>query len=261
MQEEKGKNTPGIKLKHIINFHKVMTAIVIVSLMSHYKNYHLGSFLYLALHSIYGAVWVLKGTAFPDQSFNRKVGLVRAAINLGILSGYWILPWLQISGHGIDKPSSERVLFTVLLFTCGVALMMSSDAQKNFTLKHRPGLITDGMFKYTRNPNFLGEMMIHCSFAFATGSYIAWGIIATIWVVYFLPRMIAKDCSLRCKGGADEYFKQSSFLLPKLFFRNTLLNYLTWMAIFVAVISIGETVSWTHFFKKIHPFKYLSNKF
>lgn len=187
-----------------MNFFKATTALFIISLMNHYKNYSLGSWVYLALHGIYGAIWLLKDFGFPDRNFERRVGFFGAMTHIFVLAGYWIIPWIQMSGHGIDKPSSERVMACIALFTTGIALMIASDAQKTFTLRHEEVLITDGMFKYTRNPNYLGQMLIHSSFALATGSIVSWGIIFTLWTVFFFPRMIAKDASLRGKPGAEE---------------------------------------------------------
>ena len=43
----------------------------------------------------------------------------------------------------------------------GVVVMLLSDSQKYYTLKYKKGLISDGMMKYTRNPNYLGEVMIY----------------------------------------------------------------------------------------------------
>ena len=43
--------------------------------------------------------------------------------------------------------------------------MIAADAQKYFTLRVKRGLITDGVHRYVRHPNYLGEMMIYGSFA------------------------------------------------------------------------------------------------
>ena len=42
--------------------------------------------------------------------------------------------------------------------------MLVSDCQKYFTLKYKKGLIQNGMFKYTRNPNYLGCLYIKAKF-------------------------------------------------------------------------------------------------
>lgn len=39
------------------------------------------------------------------------------------------------------------------------------DAQKYYTLQYKKGLIMDGMYKYIRSPNYLGEVMIYSSYA------------------------------------------------------------------------------------------------
>ena len=77
--------------------------------------------------------------------------------------------------------------------------MMVSDAQKHFTLKVQRGLITDGMFKFIRHPNYLGEMLIYGSFAtMAPVKYfpISWGVLAFVWLQLFLPNMLGKEASM-----------------------------------------------------------------
>ena len=47
----------------------------------------------------------------------------------------------------------------------GCVIMIAADGQKYFTLRLQRGLITDGLYRYIRHPNYLGEMMIYGSFA------------------------------------------------------------------------------------------------
>ena len=86
--------------------------------------------------------------------------------------------WIAISGNGISDPSNSRIAASVIIMIFGSALMLVSDAQKFYTLRVRPGvLISDGTFKYTRNPNYLGESLIYLSFAVATGNYLSYSIV------------------------------------------------------------------------------------
>ena len=55
-----------------------------------------------------------------------------------------------------------------LLCISGVFLHYVSDAQKFFVLQLRKGLIQDGLFARTRNPNYLGEILIYGGFAVAS---------------------------------------------------------------------------------------------
>ena len=43
-----------------------------------------------------------------------------------------------------------------------------SDAQKFFVLQVRKGVIEDGPFARTRNPNYLGELLIYSGFVLAS---------------------------------------------------------------------------------------------
>ena len=82
-----------------------------------------------------------------------------------------------------------------------------------------------GMFARTRNPNYLGEILLYLSFAILTGNTISYAILITIWCTLFALNMICKDRSLRRKAEWKIYEKQSSILLPR-FFTNDYLHYL-----------------------------------
>lgn len=66
-------------------------------------------------------------------------------------------------------------------------------------------IIAEGFFKYTRNPNYLGEIMIYWSFANAVGTFWAYCIPASIWFSLFLINMLLKEESYKRKAGWDVY--------------------------------------------------------
>ena len=45
------------------------------------------------------------------------------------------------------------------------SIPIQPDAQKYYTLQYKKGLIMDGMYKYIRSPNYLGEVLIYSSYA------------------------------------------------------------------------------------------------
>jgi protein-S-isoprenylcysteine O-methyltransferase Ste14 len=94
-------------------------------------------------------------------------------------------------------------------------LHYSSDAQKYFTLKYKPGLITEGFFKRCRNTNYLGELMIYTGFALLSGSWIGYIGITGFFIGAFIPNMIKKDKSLSRYPEFETYKKQSGLLFPK----------------------------------------------
>ena len=85
-------------------------------------------------------------------------------------------------------------------------------------------LIDEGYFAITRNPNYLGEMLLYGSFASLCPRYEPWVVLAFVWGTVFQTFMREKDASLRSKarrsvnnpGGFEEYHSKSGLLLPRL---------------------------------------------
>ena len=61
--------------------------------------------------------------------------------------------------------SKEQVINQYDINPEGIWLHHTSDCQKYFVLQASPGLITDGLWSHSRNPNYLGELFILGSFA------------------------------------------------------------------------------------------------
>lgn len=81
---------------------------------------------------------------------------------------------------------------------------------------NRKGLISDGMLKYSRNPNYLGEMMIYGSFILLVNDFVASMCVVQVWCTLFVLRIWMKERSLRRKEGWAEYRDRSWLLLPKI---------------------------------------------
>ena len=72
------------------------------------------------------------------------------------------------------------------------------------------------MFKYTRNPNYLGEIMIYGSFVLLVDDLISYVCVMQVWFWFFPLRMTKKEKSLKQKEGWDVYKRHSWILLPKI---------------------------------------------
>ena len=110
-----------------------------------------------------------------------------------------------------------------MMYCFGVVLMMGADGQKYFTLRERKGLMDDAYMKWSRNPNYVGEMMIYGSFAFLVQRNEPWYVLAYIWTLIFTSRMLQKDYSLSKKAGWKEY-AATSWMLPFKFGGSTMLS-------------------------------------
>ena len=204
-----------MKVKHIINFHKGTTFIVVLGLMLAYQNFTLGPWVYLALHGTYGILWLLKDRLYPDKQWEKKVAWYMGVFGFVIVSLYWVTPFILISSR--VEPPLPLVATAIALNTLGVFLHYGSDAQKYYTLKYQPGLITEGFFARCRNTNYLGEILIYLAFAMLAMHWLPLVILAGFAVGMFFPNMLRKDKSLSRYPAFEEYKANSGLLLPKLF--------------------------------------------
>jgi len=209
-----------LKLAWVINFQKGGTLLFIGALMLWYQNFSTAAWVYLALHGTYGLCWVLKDSVFPDPAWQVRVTFGGAFMAFALVLGlYWLFPWLLISPVLGPRaaPSGALLALCIGLHTLGCVIMMSADCQKYFTLKYRKGLIEDGMFRYVRNPNYLGEMMLYGAYALLVGHWIPWAVLGWVWGFFFLPNMLLKDASLSRHPGWARYKARTGLLLPRVF--------------------------------------------
>jgi len=78
-------------------------------------------------------------------------------------------------------------------------------------------LTTTGPYAHTRNPLYLGSMMIAFGFAAAAGSWIILILLAVLFAVIYLPTIKSEEEYLRGHfAGFDEYASRVPRLLPRL---------------------------------------------
>ena len=113
------------------------------------------------------------------------------------------------------EPTPCQLTVILTVYILGIWLHHTADVQKYFVLRARKGLITDGLFSMSRNPNYLGEMFIYAAFAgkyhqhhqstfyqspllsaFAWNHPVwwwSWSQLLVVWTVLFYPSWLAKD--------------------------------------------------------------------
>lgn len=225
---------PGIRLNVAIDLHKGLTGPFVLGLMLAFDAFTVPAWIYLALHGSYGVIWVVKDRTIPDRRWQRRVRWAAAFATWGFLSLYWVAPVLLVLGtartlelSGWQPPTSPRLTAAVVLYALGLALMIGADAQKNLTRaargaagrgrsRARAGLITTGFFSRTRHPNYLGEMLIYGSFALVVSHWAPWAILAPVWLLLFVPNMLAIEASLSRYPGYERWRERTGFLLPKI---------------------------------------------
>ena len=208
------------KFAWVINFQKCGTFLFLGLLMWYYRNDSMAAWVYLAMQGSYGIAWFIKDMAFPDPGWQKRItiggGIMAFA---GVLGWYWVFGWLLISGTSQpDYPLADGAWFALCISLCivGTVIMVAADAQKYFTLRERRGLITDGMHRYVRHPNYLGEMMIYGSFAMIVWHWLPVVVLAWVWLGIFAVNMILKEASMSRYPEWAVYRERTGWLLPGL---------------------------------------------
>jgi len=203
-----------MKIKHFLNLHKGTTFILVLALMLAYNNFTIGAWVYLALHGTYGLLWLLKDRIYPDKQWEQEVSLVNGIVVFGIVGLYWIAPFILISNR--SEPALPLVAAAIATTILGIFLHYASDAQKYFTLKYQPGLITEGFFARCRNTNYLGEILIYLGFAMIVAHWLPFIILGGFIALVFLPNMRKKDQSLSRYPEFVAYQAKSGLLFPQI---------------------------------------------
>ena len=206
------------KFAWIINFQKGGSFFFFGFLIWYYQNTSTAAWVYLALHGGYGLVWLIKDLTFPDPNWQSKL-TIGAGINafLAVLGLYWVFGWLLISRTSQPVyPLPDAVWFALCISLCliGSVIMIAADAQKFYTLRIQRGLITDGMHRWVRHPNYLGEMMIYGSFAMLAWHWFPVLVLAWVWLGLFVVNMVMKEASMSRYPDWAAYKKRSWWLVP-----------------------------------------------
>ena len=209
-----------MKQKHFIDFHKGITFIYILMLINFYSAFdNTTIWIYLGLHGTYGILWVLKSFIFPDKTWDQKTNFAYGLVILSGLSLYWISPWLIVSGYfnegDMIVAPNWLISIVIFMFGLGVFLHFSSDMQKHTILKTNPGtLISDGLFKRSRNINYFGELFIYLSFALLAMHWTPILILAVFMIIVWVPNMLRKDKSLSRYKEFEDYKNKSRMFFP-----------------------------------------------
>ena len=157
--------SPWIPMHYVINANKGTMMIYLFGIMCYFDNFSLSAWMYLALHGNYGIVWFIKDRTFPD-SFESLCTTLSFLVPLPtVLIPYYFIGYWMMSGTENRDPSPERIFVAIQLYCLGVVFMVLTDAQKYLVLRERRGLITHCMMGWSRNMNYVGEMMLYASFA------------------------------------------------------------------------------------------------
>jgi protein-S-isoprenylcysteine O-methyltransferase Ste14 len=113
----------------------------------------------------------------------------------------------------LARPSWQTMLGSALLVVPGVWLR----AYASGYVRKNAELTRTGPYAHTRNPLYLGSMMIAFGFAAAAGSWAILVALAALFAAIYIPTIQGEEGYLREHfAGFDEYAKSVPRLLPRL---------------------------------------------
>jgi protein-S-isoprenylcysteine O-methyltransferase Ste14 len=113
----------------------------------------------------------------------------------------------------LARPTWQTMLLSLLLVLPGVWLRGYAAGY----VKKNAELTRTGPYAHTRNPLYLGSMMIAFGFAWASGSWVIFVALGVLFLAIYLPTIRSEEVYLREHFmGFDEYAAQVPRLLPRL---------------------------------------------
>jgi protein-S-isoprenylcysteine O-methyltransferase Ste14 len=113
----------------------------------------------------------------------------------------------------LAMPTWRTMLASLLLVVPGLWLRgyASGYVRKNAELT------TTGPYAHTRNPLYLGSMLIAFGFATASGSWILLAVLTALFAAIYIPTILGEEEYLRTHfAGFDAYGQEVPRLLPRL---------------------------------------------
>ena len=198
-----------------VNIAKVVTVICLLTLPFLYP-VHARQAAYLALQVSYCGWFLLKQAILREPLYRERDSAPQVAMVVALVGVFYALPgWLAFTN---PDPVSEVVLAaSVALFFFGSMINSGADIQKSAALRARPGLVTDGFWRLSRNINYFGDLLRYSAFALLSGSPWSWSVVLVVLGIS-LGRMRMKEASLSRYADYAAYRRGVPSLIPIPFF-------------------------------------------
>lgn len=215
----------------------IQTILIYISLLIHYQNFNLGNILLLIMISIWSIRltynfirgfndisymdWRYKMLKEKTKSFYQIVNLLGICMVPTIIVYLCSIPsFLYVSNN---KSFNFLDLIGLLVMLIGIVLELVSDAQMRKFKKMRTNnqeIINIGLWKYSRHPNYLGEILFWygLSFVYILSNLSSWyligGAILNTLLFLFISIPMSEKHLREYKTNYDEYHKKTRMLLP-----------------------------------------------
>nr|WP_199316880.1 DUF1295 domain-containing protein [Chroococcidiopsis sp. [FACHB-1243]] len=198
-----------------INAAKVLTVFCLAICAIVFGISDLRQVIYLCLHVSYCLWWLLEQWFFPNrrQIFNEPIGVGGLSFTLIFVGVFYTLPGYL----AFTNPAPISALATAIaipLYIFGTLINTTADVQKLTAKQYGAGLVQDGVWRFSRNINYFGDLLRYLSFSVVSGSLWAYLVPGTITLLY-LQRISQREQTMSGKYSEyAAYQESSSRLIP-----------------------------------------------
>lgn len=215
-EEALNSKNPQVTQRTALNTAKILTIFCLLGLAGVYGIRDLRQVIYLCLHISYCLWWLLEQWFYPQrrqQLFNAPIGVAGFVLTLLLVGVLYALPGYLAFTNPLPL-SLTAAAVALPLFIFGSLINTSADVQKTTAKQYGAGLVREGIWRFARNINYLGDLLRYLSFSVIAGSawaYLVPGIVALISG----QRILQKEATMPDKYlEYSEYQATSARLIP-----------------------------------------------
>jgi len=199
-----------------INIAKATTIVLLISFALIFGIHDWRQVIYLCLHISYCLWWLIEQWFYPQRSkviFNQTVGVIGLILSLIIIGFLYTLPG-YLAFINPNPISFITVAIAIPLFYFGSLINAVADVQKLTAKQYGEGLVTDNIWRFSRNINYFGDLLRYLSFAIVSGS--PWGyVVPGLVLIIYLQRIFKKEQTMSEKyPNYQDYQNNTPRLIP-----------------------------------------------
>lgn len=198
-----------------INTAKICTIFLLIAFALIFGINDFRQVIYMCLHISYCLWWLVEQWFYPQrrQIFAEPVGVGGFIASLLFIGALYSLPgYLAFTNSAPLSLTTTAIVLPMFIF--GTLINACADIQKMTAKQYGAGLVSDGIWRFSRNINYFGDLLRYLSFSIVAGSI--WGyIVPTLIAMIYLQRIFQKEQSMPEKyQDYAEYQSSSSRLIP-----------------------------------------------
>lgn len=216
MQNTTNVEKTGVTVLTAINTAKVLSIGCLIAFTVIYGIQDFRQVIYLCLHISYLLWWLLEQWVFPQRRqiiFNEPIGVVGFILALLFIGILYTLPAYLAFTNPLPL-SMIAATIALPMYIFGTLINAVADVQKLTAKQYGASLVSDNIWRFSRNINYFGDLLRYISFAVVAGSAWAYLVPGLVLVIY-LQRISQKEQTNTAKYPEyAEYQKSSDRLIP-----------------------------------------------